>query len=85
MRYTCSITDWSVLGLLLGLSETDLHKINSDPVNKHKAIIVTWLNRGSASWATLVGGLRDPLILMNSIANQIAEDHPKGTLITLLL
>ena len=77
MRYTNNITDWSVLGLLLGLSEPDLRNINSDPVNKHKAFVTTWLDRGSASWAILVSGLKDPLIRMNEIANKIAKDHPK--------
>ena len=81
MRYTRDITDWSVLGLLLGMSRMDLHHINTDPKNntanaKHMARVTKWLQRGSASWAALVKGLRDELVNRIDIANQIAKDHP---------
>ena len=87
MRYTKDIKDWSVLSLLLGLSERDLHDINIDEqtsTEKHKAIIIKWLDRGSASWAQLVGALKDDLIQQVDIANNIATHHPRGK-VTLIL
>ncbi len=75
MRYTQKITDWSVLSLLLGLLPEDLHGINTDSVDyrdKHMAIVTKWLESGSASWATLVNGLKDPLVNRIDIANRIA-------------
>ncbi len=83
MEYTENITDWSVLSLLLGLSPKDLHSVNTDPVNttanaKHMAIVTKWLESGSASWATLVNGLRHKLVKRIDIANEIAKDHPKS-------
>ncbi len=81
MRYTQNITDWSVLSLLLGLTQVDLHRIDTDFVQnfnaKHKAFVTKWLQGGSASWAALVNGLRDLLVNRIDIANQIAKDHPK--------
>ncbi len=82
MRYTVNVTDWSVLGVLLGLLRIDLHRINTDCVDysaKHMAIVTKWLESGSASWATLVNGLKDPIVNRIDIANQIAKDHPKST------
>ncbi len=80
MRYTQNITDWSVISLLLGLSPSDIYHINTDSVDfnaKHLAIVTKWLQGGSASWAALVNGLRDPLVNRIDIANNIAKDHPK--------
>ena len=80
MRYTQNITDWSVLSLLLGLTPSDMYHINTDSVDynsKHLAIVTKWLEGGSASWAALVNGLKDPLVNRIDIANQIAKDHPK--------
>ena len=83
MRYTqhINVTDWNILGLLLGLSKSDLQTVEYDYVNyrgKHMARVTKWLEGGSASWATLVNGLKDPLIGRNDIAKEIVKDHPKG-------
>ncbi len=40
------------------------------------AIVNAWIQRGEASWATLVRALRDPLVEQLDIANKIAEQHP---------
>ncbi len=80
VRATASITDWSLLALLLGISEPDYTRIKSDnPLNasdQHKAIITKWLASGNASWAALVNALRDELVNQQGLANKIAMDHP---------
>ena len=77
-RATISITDWSFLALLLGLSEADYRCIVSDngTINlQRKAIIIKWLQTGEASWAALVSALRDELVNEQTLANKIAHQH----------
>ena len=72
----CSITDWSILPLLLGISEPEYERIISDnPLNvahQHKAI-TKWLASGNASWAALVNALRDELVNEQRLADEIAR------------
>ena len=82
MRYISfdSVDDWSILALLLGLSNYTLKYINERSMFSQAAsgIVTEWLEGGSASWAVLVSALRDPLVHETNIAYKIAEDHPKG-------
>ena len=80
LRATQGVYDWSLLALLIGVDEGKYSRIMSDNpdnvVGQRKAIIKNWLDTGRASWATLVSGLEDDLVLQNAIGNQIAKDHP---------
>ena len=82
MRYISfhSVNDWSIVALLLGLSNYTLKDINERSMYSQNAsaIVIEWLERGSASWAVLVSVLRDPLVHETNIADKIAKDHPKG-------
>ena len=81
MRATKAITDWSILALLLELSEADLDNIKSathDKQEQLKKIIKKWLDSGTASWAVLVNALNDELVKQGAIANEIAKKHPKS-------
>ena len=79
-RATVDIHDWSILALLIGVSEGDYQRIKQsipNPAEQQKAIIQKWLDSGEASWAILVSALRDKLVCKAAIGNQIAKDHPK--------
>ena len=81
MRATKAITDWSILALLLELSEADLDNIESatrDKQKQQKSIIKKWLDSGTASWAVLVNALNDELVKQGAIANEIAKKYPKS-------
>ena len=80
MRATKAITDWSILALLLELSEADLDNIKSATHDKQeqKKIIKKWLDSGTASWAVLVNALNDELVKQGAIANEIAKKYPKS-------
>ena len=72
-RETTSISDWSFLASLIGV--TDYERIamdNSTVQEKQRAIIRAWLNSGKASWAVLIHALRDPLVGKAAVAEQIA-------------
>ena len=81
MRATKAITDWSILALLLKLSQDDLDNIESttcDKKKQQKSIIIKWLHSGTASWAVLVKALNDELVTHGAIANEIAKKYPKS-------
>ena len=77
---TENIADWNILSLLLGVEDVDVQRIRQDnpgaSLDQQKAIIMAWLNKGSASWAILVSALRDSLIKRGADANRIAKAHP---------
>ena len=73
MGYTSSINDWSVLPLILGLTEAQLKQCQKTE-NPHKAIITRWLQQGNASWAGLVGALKDDLVSQVAVADKIATE-----------
>ena len=80
MTETQNIADWNILSLLLGVEDADVQFIRQDnpgasPVQQ-KEIIMAWLNKGSASWAMLVGALRHDLIKREADANRITKAHP---------
>ena len=79
LRATLGVKDWSLLALLIGVDESEYSRIMSDNHDDHgqrKAIIKKWLDTGRASWASLVSGLKDELVGLDAIGNQIAKDHP---------
>ena len=81
MSATMAITDWSILALLLELSEADLDNIESatrDKRKQQKSIIIKWLDSGTASWAVLVNALNHELVKQGAIANEIAKKYPKS-------
>ena len=70
MSATMAITDWSILALLLELSEADLDNIESatrDKRKQQKSIIIKWLDSGTASWAVLVNALNHELVKQGAI------------------
>ena len=80
MRATQAISDWSILALLLELSQADLNNIESaqDKQKQRKSIIIKWLDSGTASWAVLVKALNDELVKQGAIAKEIAKKYPKS-------
>ncbi len=77
MSSTASVNDWSVLALVLGLTDKELKECHKDPTdNKHKAIIRIWLEKGKASWASLVSALKHTLVRQISLADEIAKGNP---------
>ena len=83
---TQNIADWSILSLLLGVEDADVQLIRRDNPGascvQQKEIIMAWLNKGSASWAMLVGALRHNLMKRVTDASRIAKAHPsKGFII----
>ena len=45
-------------------------------LDQQREVIMVWLNKGSATWAMLVGALRSSLIDRGADANRIAKAHP---------
>ena len=82
MKATKDITDWNVLGPLLGLPEHHILRIEADTRNERREqqqkIIEQWLNSGTATWAVLVSALRDELVGRDAIANEIAKKYPES-------
>ena len=80
MTETQNIADWNILSLLLGVEDADVKCIRQDNPGasrvQQKEIIMAWLNKGSASWAMLVGALRHNLMKRDADANRIAKAHP---------
>ena len=80
MTETQNITEWGILSLLLGVEEADVQRIRQgnpgESLVQQKAIIMAWLNKGSASWAMLVGALRNSLVKRGADANRIAKAYP---------
>ncbi len=80
LKETDTITDWSILPLLIGISEADRSRIMNDKKfnakHQHHAFVETWLKTNKASWAILVSALRDGLVKEEACANAIAEKHP---------
>ena len=79
MRSTNSITNWSKLALLLGITTADYERITkaNNPTDVHQAVVNKWLESGKASWAVLVSALRDTLVNQGFLADEIAREHPK--------
>ena len=75
MSFTTTISNWSVLGLLLGLTNKALDECQRTE-NPHKAIITKWLQHGNASWANLVTALKDKLVDQIAVADCIAKSNP---------
>ena len=80
MRETKSITDWSILPILLGISNVEKDQIMSDHSGQaaiqHQKFIRAWIKSGNATWAILVGALRDDLVKEGACANNITKNHP---------
>lgn len=76
---TKDITDWSILSVVLGVSDADLQRIKSDnpgqAFNQQQTIVKAWLNSGKASWASLVNALRHELVNQGGHASRIAKKH----------
>ena len=85
LRATEDVQDWSLLAILIGVSERDYNIIkkenHNDVAGQQKAIIKKWLDTGKATWAILVSGLKDKLVGLAAIGNQIAKDHPSKFLV----
>ncbi len=79
MVETDTITDWSILAILLGISEADKTRIMKnnpgDAKGQHKAFVKAWLENGEASWAILASALRHQLVKQVACANEIAKNH----------
>ena len=78
-RFTIEVTDWSTLGLTLGLPSYELERIEQDGYDvrqRQKKMVSLWLNIGNASWKTLVQALMDPLVNKEEVARRICEKHP---------
>ena len=80
LRETKNIPDWDTLFFLLGVEDADMQRIKQDnpgaSLKQQREVIRVWLNKGSATWAMLVGALRDSLIERGSDADRIAKAHP---------
>ena len=80
LRATIDVQDWRYLALLIGVNEREYRRImeeyHIDAAGQRKAIIKKWLDTGRASWATLVSGLKDEVVGLDAIGNQIAKNHP---------
>ena len=80
MRATSSITDWSVLSLLLGIESAEYDRLEKNARalsrNLHKDIIQCWLDSGTASWSSLVKCLCDGMVKKVELAQTISKDHP---------
>ncbi len=80
LKETCTITDWSILAILLGISEADKTRIMKDnpgdAKGQHKAFVKAWLENGKTSWAILAGALRHTLLKQGACANAITNNHP---------
>lgn len=73
------ITDWSFLGLLLGLKEAQLKRITIDErtsSEREKEIVQEWFQTDKASWAMLASALKHERIQRYDIAAQITKEHP---------
>ena len=85
LKATTDVQDWSCLALLIGVDESDYNRImsenNNNVTGQRKAIIKKWLDTGKASWAILVSGLKDELVGLAAIGNEIAEKHPSKFLV----
>ena len=77
---TTCITDWSTMGIELGIPIHVINKSERDSrhiTNDHQRNLLTfWLESGNASWAALVIALRSSLIAKGGQANKIAREHP---------
>ena len=80
MTETKNIANWNTLFLLLGVEDADVQRIRQDnpgaSLDQQEEIIKAWLNKGSASWAMLVGALRHKLMERGADANRIAKAYP---------
>ena len=80
MQETNSITDWSILPLLLGISNADKIRITQNFAGQahiqHQKFIEAWIKSENATWATLVGALRHELVKEGACANKITKNHP---------
>ena len=85
LRATTDVIDWSLLALLIGAAESEYNRImrenQNDVAGQRNAIIKKWLDTGKATWAILVSGLKDKLVGLAAIGNQIAKDHPSKFLV----
>ena len=80
MTETQSIRNWSILPLLLGISNVEKDHIMSDhrgqAAIQHQEFIRAWIAFGNAKWAILVGALRHELVKEGACANMITKNHP---------
>ena len=79
MKATHKVVDWTILAPLLDIPNETVERIKIDTqgsLNQQKAIIQTWLDSDTASWAILVSALRDELIRRDAVADEIAKQHP---------
>ena len=75
---------WRAIGLQLGLHETDLKSIESDPnyplgprqhVGRLHEVISKWLRSGRARRAALIEALRSPSVGETQLADQLTKKY----------
>ena len=77
-KATFIISDWSTLGVQLGLPRSSVEKLeieNTEIVDLQQKILQQWLDTGSASWAKLVKALTSEVVDKAVLATRIAKDH----------
>lgn len=71
------MTDWYLLGLCLGLSESQLREIKQDHRmndERRREVLATWERQEKPTWSKVVHALRE-MGKHQVLASQIAEIH----------
>ena len=79
MEATIRVSNWSPLGLVLGVPQHEIAKIEEqyrNVKNQQQHILSYWIDKGDASWAVLVQALCSPLVNKVGLSREIAENHP---------
>ena len=79
LRSVIAITDWTSLGLTLGIPSHELERIRRDGYDEKdrlRRMVSMWLDNGTGSWKCLVEALLHPLVNRIDIANTISQQHP---------
>ena len=75
VRELCKVTEWDVLGIYLGLDESEITEIERDHQSNARRRIVMlgkWIKKdGDASWEKVIGSLET--MSLNTLANQLKE------------
>ncbi len=70
--------DWKVLGLLLGLSDNTLERIQDESHTLEgcrESMILHWINTGYSYWSVLVDVLKGPVLGELKLANDLMKAH----------
>ena len=70
--------DWKVLGLLLGLSDNTLERIQDESHTLEgcrESMILHWTKTGHSHWSVLVDVLKGPVLGELKLANDLTKTH----------